>query len=336
MSGNESLPRIFLTGGSGFIGCRLAQQAVARGYRVTVTAAINNSVERQRVDTLLKTGIPVVLASITDSAALTAALRDHEVVIHLAAAQHEAQAPAIHFRRVNVEGTRTLVTLAAHLRVRRFVYGSTIGVYGAAREAVLDESSPLAPDNMYGRTKVEAENIVRSAADRMESCIARISETYGPYDVRLLKLFRAIEHGRYVTLGSGNNTHQVVYVDDLVDALLAAAVEPRAAGETFILAGSERLTTSAMAAAIAAALGRSGTLHHVPLWPFEIAALLMETPMCRLGLQAPLHRRRLDFFRKSFRLSTAKAQELLGFRASTSFSAGARRTADWYRENGLL
>lgn len=336
MSGNERLPRIFLTGGSGFIGCRLAQQAVAKGYPITVTAAVNNPAEQRRVDALLRAGIPVVLAPITDDAALKMALRDHEAVIHLAAAQHEAKAPEGHFRRVNVDGTRTLMELAANLRVRRFVYGSTIGVYGAARETVLDESSALAPDNVYGLTKAEAENVVRRFAGRMEACIARISETYGPHDLRLLKLFRAIDHGRYVTLGSGNNTHQVIYVDDLVDALLAAAVEPRAAGETFILAGSESLTTSAMATAIAAALGRSGSMRRLPLWPFEIAASMMETTMSPLGLQPPVHQRRLDFFRKSFCFSTAKAQELLGFRAATNFAVGARRTADWYRENGLL
>jgi nucleoside-diphosphate-sugar epimerase len=58
--------------------------------------------------------------------------------------------------------------------------------------------------------------------------------------------------------------------------------------------------------------------------------------MSPLGLKPPLHRRRLDFFRKSFRFSTAKAERLLGFRATTSFTEGARRTADWYRANGFL
>lgn len=336
MSDSAQLPRIFLTGGSGFIGCRLAHQAVARGYHVTVTALVNNDVERRRVNALEKAGIPVLIASVTDRERLEELLENHDVVIHLAAAQHEAQAPESHFRKVNVEGTRTLVELASRLRVRRFVYGSTIGVYGAARDGFLDESSPLAPDNAYGRTKAEAEEVVRRFADKVEMCIARISETYGPHDLRLLKLFRAIDRGRYVTLGPGTNEHQLVYVDDLVDGLLAAAVSPHAVGQTFILAGSECLTTSAMAATIAAAVGRPGTVRHAPLWPFELAAVVMEKTMSPLGLRPPLHRRRLDFFRKSFRFSTAKAQELLGFRATTDFAAGARNTAAWYRENGLL
>jgi dihydroflavonol-4-reductase len=336
ISSLASKPRIFLTGGSGFIGCRLAQQAVARGYPITVTAAINNVAEERRVSTLIRAGIPVTLASVTDRAALAGPMRDHDVVIHLAAAQHEAQASQHHFRRVNVEGTRTLVQLAADLAVRRFLYGSTIGVYGAAREQMLDESSPLAPDNPYGITKAEAERVARSFSDRFEVCIARISETYGPHDLRLLKLFRAIDRGRYVTLGSGTNEHQLVYVDDLVDALLAAATVPRAAGETFILAGTESLSTIQMTAAIAAAVGKPDVTRRMPLWPFELAAIVCETTLSPLGVRPPLHRRRLDFFRKSFRFSTIKAQELLGFRAPTDFATGARHTALWYRENGLL
>jgi nucleoside-diphosphate-sugar epimerase len=62
----------------------------------------------------------------------------------------------------------------------------------------------------------------------------------------------------------------------------------------------------------------------------------MEQTLGPLGLKPPLHRRRLDFFRKSFRFSTAAAEQLLDFRAETSFTDGARRTAQWYRARGLL
>lgn len=332
----QHLPRIFLTGGSGFIGCQLAQYATRHGHRVTVTSAVNNDAERQRVAMLTRAGITVVLASLDDGKRLEEALPGHDVVIHLAAAQHEAQAPESHFRHVNVDGTRALLELALRSGVRRFVYGSTIGVYGAATNTVLDERSPLAPDNPYGRTKAEAEKLVHRFGEQLEVCIARISETYGPADLRLLKLFRAIQRGRYCTLGSGTNQHQLVYVDDLVDGLLKAATVIQAAGETFVLAGAERLTTSEMASAIAAALGRTGAPPRVPIWPFDVAAVVLEALLTPFGVKPPLHKRRLDFFRKSFRFSTAKAQSLLGFRAQVPFVQGARLTAQWYQANGML
>ena len=132
MSPQQVLPRLFVTGGSGFIGSRLARVAIERGHDVTVVTAVNNPTERARCEALEKEGINVLIAPLEDSFAVARALVAHEVVIHLAAAQHEAQAPESHFHQVNVEGTRRLLELAARAGVRRFVHGSTIGVYGAA------------------------------------------------------------------------------------------------------------------------------------------------------------------------------------------------------------
>jgi nucleoside-diphosphate-sugar epimerase len=328
--------RIFLTGGTGFIGSQLAQIATRAGLRVTVASPINNDTEKFRCDLLARAGIAIVEAALDDTPRLREVLPGHDAIIHLAAAQHEAEAPESHFRKVNVEGTRNLLTLAVATDVRRFVHGSTIGVYGHATHGVLDEASPLAPDNPYGRTKAEAERVVHEFRERLETVIVRISETYGPADLRLLKLFRAIQRGRFITLGDGRNERQLIYVDDLCRALLAAAQAPEAVGQTLILAGSERLTTDEMIAAIGSALGKSPASRHIPLWPFDVAAAVCETCLPPLGLKPPIHRRRLDFFRKSFRFSTERASTVLNFRPEVPFSDGAQRTAAWYRSTGLL
>jgi nucleoside-diphosphate-sugar epimerase len=328
--------KILLTGGTGFIGSQLAQNARRAGHEVTVASPINNPSEKFRCDLLARAGLTIVEAALDDTPRLRAALPGHEAIIHLAAAQHEAEAPESHFRKVNVEGTRNLLTLAAATGVRRFVHGSTIGVYGDASQGVLDETSPLAPDNPYGRTKAEAERVVHEFRDRLETVIVRISETYGPADLRLLKLFKAIQSGRYITLGDGRNERQLIYVDDLCRALLSAAQSTHAVGQTIILAGSERLTTDEMVAAIGSALGKPSPARHVPLWPFDIAAAVCEKCLPPLGLKPPLHRRRLDFFRKSFRFSTERATRVLDFRPEVPFTDGARRTAAWYRSTGLL
>jgi nucleoside-diphosphate-sugar epimerase len=72
------------------------------------------------------------------------------------------------------------------------------------------------------------------------------------------------------------------------------------------------------------------------MWPFLTAAFFFERTLTPLGIQPPLHRRRLDFFRKSFVFSTRKAQQLLGFGPTLSFAAGAAETAKWYRQQGYL
>src|SRR5579872_5035856 len=108
----NSSTRLCITGATGFIGWRLAQLTAADGYRVTALAAVNNPVEQMRCDTLTAAGIPVVIAPLDDRAKIEQALHNQDVVIHLAAAQHEAHQPESYFHRVNVDGTRTLLELA--------------------------------------------------------------------------------------------------------------------------------------------------------------------------------------------------------------------------------
>jgi nucleoside-diphosphate-sugar epimerase len=91
-----------------------------------------------------------------------------------------------------------------------------------------------------------------------------------------------------------------------------------------------------MVSAISAAVGKSGRFLHAPMWPFVAAAFFFESTFSPLGLKPPLHRRRLDFFRKSFSFSSSQAQKLLDFRPQIDFREGARRTAEWYRAGGFL
>src|SRR5262249_983986 len=144
-----------------------------------------------------------------------------DLVIHLAAAQHEANVPESYFREVNVDGTRRLLEASRGAGVKRFVYGSTIGVYGEASSDTLDENTPPHPMTMYGRSKLEAERVVR-AYEGLPTSIVRISETYGPGDFRLLKLFKGIQKNRFFVIGAGRNRRQVIHVEDLIQGLLLA------------------------------------------------------------------------------------------------------------------
>ena len=101
-------------------------------------------------------------------------------------------------------------------------------------------------------------------------------------------------------------------------------------------AGKEAVTTDEMVRAIAAAVGRPKPRLRVPLIPVAAAAFVLETTLRPLGIQPPLHRRRLDFFRKSFRLDDSKMQRLLGFIPKVGFCEGALWAARWYEQIGWL
>jgi nucleoside-diphosphate-sugar epimerase len=263
-------------------------------------------------------------------------VKDVDVVFHLAAAQHESNVPDQYFWDVNVTGTKNLldVCLAAH--VERFVYGSTIGVYGSGGETVLDEETLACPDNIYGVTKLAAERLVRSYMDQLSPVVIRISETYGPGDRRLLKLFRSLVDRTFFMIGDGNNLHHPIYIDDLTHGLLLSAESDLASGNVIILAGREHLTTKEMVSVIADQLGVSPREFHVPLVPLLMAATVIGRVFPALGVHPPIYRRRMDFFTKNLVFSQEKASRVLGFTPEYSFEHGVYLTAGWYQENGFL
>lgn len=328
--------KLLVTGATGFIGSRLALRAHQLGIEVLATGRAELRVEAERLQELRAAGVRVEVGLLQDLALVDRLLHGRDTVIHLAAAQHEAEMPESYFRAINVDAVRTLLAACRDHNVRRFVYGSTIGVYGEASESLLDEDSPLRPQNIYTNTKAEAEELVRSFSQHFETCIVRIAETYGPGDFRLLKLFRSIARGHFVMIGSGANRRQCIHVDDLVRGLLLAAQRPEATGQTFVLAGNEIMTTHEMVRRIATVLARKPPRLQLPMWPFIAAAGVMETTLPPLHIAPPLHSRRLDFFRKSFVFSTARAQSLLGFTPAIDFRTGAADTVSWYRGRGML
>lgn len=327
--------RVLITGGTGFIGSRLALACLRRGFRVTVLGQENNAAEARNRQLIESKGGQFVSAAVTDPECISQAVRGIDAVYHLAAAQHEANVPDMRFWQVNVEGTRNVLEASVRAGIKRFVHGSTIGVYGSL-SGEIDENSPVNPDNIYGVTKLEGERLALSYRGKLPVVVIRISETYGPGDYRLLKLFKAIRKGMFFMLGDGTNKHHLIYIDDLIEGLLLAAVVEEAVGKVFVLSGEAPLTTAQMVEIIARELDKKLSRLRVPISPLIAIARLTEAVFKPLGIQPPLHRRRLDFFHKSFVFSVREAESVLRFAPSVSFDRGVAETSRWYREMGYL
>ena len=128
--------RTLITGGTGFIGSRLAMKCLERGDYVRVIGQENNSAERINRKLIETRGAKVFLESVTNKERIFALVADIDIVYHLAAAQHEANVPDQVFRDVNVTGTRNILEAGLNAGVKRFIHGSTIGVYGFALEGI--------------------------------------------------------------------------------------------------------------------------------------------------------------------------------------------------------
>jgi dihydroflavonol-4-reductase len=325
--------KVALTGASGYTGGRLLRALRARGD--DVAALVRPS---SLTSPLEASDARLVPGDLADTAALTQLVDGADAVLHVAAVYRTAGHPDSYYREVNVLGTARLLEAARRAGVKRFVHTSTVGVLGHVEHPPADETAALAPGDVYQRTKAEAEILALDFGRRqgLPVTVVRPGAIYGPGETRLLKLFRAIARGRYAIVGSGKPFYHPVYIDDLVDGFLLALSAERAVGETFIVAGPRYVSQRDLAALIARHTGGRVLPFRIPAWPLQMAGTLVEAVCVPLGLEPPLHRRRIEFWVKSRAFSIDKARRLLGYAPRVDLDEGIARTVAAYREAGWL
>lgn len=328
---------VLVTGATGFTGGHLATTLARRGYHVRALVR-ERSLDKFARSDAAQAGVIASTGDLTDAPAVRRAAEGVDVVYHIAATYREAGQPDAAYRTVNVQGTRNVLTAAKAGGARRVVHCSTGGVHGHIEQPPATEDAPLAPGDVYQETKLEAEQAARDFGVResFEVVVARPIGIYGPGDTRFLKMFRGIARGRFPMLGSGNAFYHLTYIDDLVEGFRLCGEMPAAAGRTYILAGPRYTTLNELAGLIARELGVKPPALRLPVWPFWFAGLLCEIVCVPLRIEPPLYRRRVDFYTKSRAFDTSRARRELGFAPRVDLEEGIRRTAEWYRQRGLL
>jgi nucleoside-diphosphate-sugar epimerase len=326
--------RALVTGGTGFTGSHLVRRLLARGDRVQVLDAAPGLFHEE----LRGLGAEITLGSVTDRALVERLVEGSDVVFHLAAAFRKINLPRREYWEVNCQGTRHVAEACLRHQVRRLVYCSTQGVHGHVARPPGDETSPIAPEDYYQQTKYEGELALWEVARRgLEATIVRPMGIYGPGDPgRFLMLFRAVRRGRFLMFGDGETLYHPCYIDNLVDAFELVAEHPKAVGETYLIGDDRYVSLDELVRAVAASLGRSVRIVHLPFAPLWAAAAAVEAVCLPLGIEPPLFRRRADWFRQTRAFTIDKAVRELGFVARVPLPEGLRRTAAWYREHGYL
>jgi dihydroflavonol-4-reductase len=320
-----------VTGATGFTGSHLVKALVADGDRVRVIA---RSASRARE--VLPRSVEIVEGDIAHPGVVERAAPGAATVYHLAAVYREARHRDARYREVNVDASRRLLDAAVAAGVRRYVHCSTVGVHGHIAAPPGDENTAYGPGDVYQETKLEAERLALSYRDRLSLAVARPTAIYGPGDTRLLKLFRMVVRRRFILIDGGENFYHMVHVSDLVRGLRLLGTHPAAAGEIFILGGERYLKLSELAGMIADAAGVPAPWLRLPARPFQLAGSLVERVCVPLGIEPPIHRRRVDFYTKSRAFSIEKAQRLLGYRPRVKLEDGIRETLEWYLANGYI
>lgn len=324
-----------VTGATGFTGGHLARYLVRRGQ---VVRALVRDPAVPAARALAGEGIELAKGDLTDRASIAAALSDVAVVYNIAALYREAALPQSSYHAVNAEAVGVIVEEAARAGARRVVHCSTVGVHGDVERPPANEDAPLRPGDVYQESKLAGEGIAREASRRtgLPLVIARPTGIYGPGDRRLLKLFRGVARGHFVTLGRGEIFYHLTHIDDLVEAFRLCSEAEGAVGRTYILAGPDVTTLNELVGIIADEAGVKRPRLHLPVWPFWLAGALCEAVCAPIGVEPPIYRRRVDFFTKSRAFDSARARRELGYAPRIGVREGVRRTLAWYRESGWI
>lgn len=137
-------------------------------------------------------------------------------------------------------------------------------------------------------------------------------------------------------IGSGNVLYHLTFVEDLVAGIALAGEKDEAIGEIFTIGGEGYLTLNELVSKISEILNRPVSSIRIPVWPVWFAGWLCEIICQPFGISPPIYRRRVDFFLKDRAFDISKAKRLLGYQPRVSLDEGLRKTAVWYREQGLL
>ncbi len=248
-------------------------------------------------------------------------------IIHLAARVHIMRDSSPEgmeaYRETNVRGTVELARAAAGAGARRFIYMSSVKVNGERTgDAPFRETDLPHPVDPYGVSKWEAEQaLVRISAETgMEVVILRPPLVYGPHvKANFLRLLRWVDHGIPLPLASVRNRRSMIYLGNLVDAIITCIDHPAVAGHTYLLSDGEDVSTPDLIRRMAMAFGKSARL-----WP--LPAVGLRTLGALSGKRAEVERL-LD----SLQVDSSQFRQDAGWQPPFTLAQGVAQTVNWYR-----
>lgn len=303
------------------MGIGLSRLLVERGFPIVV--AIRDTVEQNEARAV------ACISSISASTDWSQALLHIQTVIHLAARVHvmndKATDSLAAFREVNLHGTINLARQAATAGVKRFVYVSSIKVNGEyTTENPFSEADEAQPQDPYGISKWEAEQALWEVSDEtgMEVVIVRPPLVYGPgVKANFYNLLRIVYKALPLPLGSINNHRSMIYVENLVDALITCATHSQAAGKTYLVSDGKDISTPGLINQLAKAMSRPCRMFSVPLsWMRFFARLTGKSAV-------------LDRLTQSLVIDSSRIRRELQWVPPYSLDEGLQATADWYISN---
>jgi nucleoside-diphosphate-sugar epimerase len=334
--------KVLITGASGFIGGFLVEEALQRGYETWAGVRAGSSRER-----LQDSRIHFIDLKYKDKTGLTKQLSDF-------AAEHGAWDYVIHnagvtkaqlrqdFFRVNTFYTGNLIEAlaASGCKPRAFVLMSSLSSYGhgdAKTLAPIRLDDPQQPDSIYGRSKFEAEKLVRRQT-HFPYIILRPTGVYGPGEKDYFVEIKSIQSGFDFTAGLHPQHISFIYVKDLAKAAILALESEAALNNDYFVSDGHTYTDTEFARLIQEILGKKRLLRvRIPMGLVYIACVCSEWIGKLRGRTMTLNRDKYNILKgRNWLCESASLQEDLHFTPAYPLKQGLEECIAWYRAEGWL
>ena len=327
----EKRDKVLVTGAAGFIGSHLVEALIKKDYDV-----IGLITENDDTRWIKNSEAVFIVGDITDQSSLYQAISDVSYIYHLAAVlgdpKHE------NYYRINCDGTKNLVKVCfdSRLKLKRFLFSSSIAVMGPSGEKNLNEESPCNPVNDYSQSKLLAEKFLDSNKDHLPITVVRLPLVYGPRSFGgLFPLFKIFNKGIRFNFPSAEIN--LGFVKDIVNGMILAAESPASLGKTYLLGENKIYTSNMIFDLIEKALKKKTIKFKIPFSLLKFIFQILELYAKINGKPALIRSRNLNnYAKKRWRIDVSRAEREFGFKTEVSFEQGAKITADWYREEGFF
>jgi nucleoside-diphosphate-sugar epimerase len=288
--------RVLVTGAAGFLGSALLEDLRSCGYRVRALIKIgSSSLGNMKGD--------VVVGDVRDVFCLRSAVAGCDSIVHLAGKAHAIDDEGVSdndYQAVNVEGTRQLLEEAKAAGINKFVFASSVKVFGEATVGCIDEATGAAPITPYARSKWAAEQLVECfAKGGLMTVSLRLPLVYGPTEKgNLFRMIRAIDRGRFPPLPRVTTVRSILHVKNFVLAVRAALEVNAFDKPMYIIADARPYSIDKIYDLLREGLGQQLPVCRVPAWALSFGA------KCGDLLQAVT--------RRPFPLSSSTLEKLIG------------------------
>ena len=317
-----------VTGASGFIGSHLVKRCIQNGYRVKVLVRKGNA----SIPGLKQEGVDVVEGDIRQVEAVNKAVKGADLVFHSAALTSD-WGSLKDFRDINIGGTRNISEAVTQYKVKRLVHVSTFESFDHSRLERVNENTPYSIRNQsYPDTKIKGNEVVwEYVAKGMPASIVYPVWVYGHGDRTLFPLLADGLRRRQIFYWSHHAPMSMVYIDNLIDLLMLAAVHPSAVGEDFLAYDGEPITFEGLCERIASAIHSPPPSLYLPYNLVYILAGMMEVlyRMIRSSKRPLLTRQAVTLLATHVAPDASKARQVLGWSPGVSQNEGINRTLTW-------